>query len=424
MRHNDEDQLEKLLRQMPKIKDDRDPKHIYKEIQPKLTSSTRRPKLVPAIALVAAVVILAVIGPMFVNNMQFDMSLSGSNANSGAEESMDMATMDADETDDAGIAMESTRQNVSEGEESTTKDEKDASDFATVEMMTADGRSFVLPTYNEAEEYAVTIGASLSNADTIPFGGSTTPLTVIVPKEEGQTYVDALNKVRGNIAFESYGLEKPFINDNGVVTEEIDATGNRVPVVDVTKMNKGISSFQDPLFKKELIDTFSLHYSQVQLSDNGNKVNVEIGNTVYEGPIEFEQNQKRAYYKYYTGSILLLVAGHERFKTIGDTFKAMTSAPEQYDYSMLEPSIPDTVKVDRVTLEDDGAVARIKLADNSVLEDNDETIFALEAMLMVAKEFGLKGVVFESSQTGTIGTITLNEEVSVPFSPNLIPYNE
>ncbi|WP_339146537.1 MULTISPECIES: hypothetical protein [unclassified Sutcliffiella] len=425
MRHDEQDQLEKLLRQMPKIKDDRDPNQIYKEIQPKLASTPRRTKLMPAVALVAALFIVAIIGPMFVNNMNFDMSLSGSDANSGSEENMDMATMDAHEaSDDSEVEMESSRKHISEEEEALSKDESEASDFAAVEMMTADGRSFVVSAYNEADEYAVTIGATLSHADTIPFGGSTTPLTVIVSKEEGQTYVDALNKVRGNLAFENYGLEKPFINDFGVVTEEIDASGNRVPVVDITKMDKGLSSFQDPLFQKELIDTFSLHYSQVQLSDNGNKVNVEIGNTVYEGPIVFEQNQKRAYYKYYTGSILLLVAGHERFKTIGDTLKAMTSAPEQHDYSKLEPSIPDTVKVDGVTIKDDGAIARIKLADSSVLEDNEETIFALEAMLMVAKEFGLMGVVFESSQTGTIGTIPLNEEVSVPFSPNPIPYSE
>lgn len=422
MRHNDEDQLEKLLRQMPKIKDDRDPKQIYKEIQPKLSSASRRPKIIPAIALVAAVVIFAIIGPMFFNNMEFDMSLSGSDTNSESEENMDMATMDAQEVSE-DTDMETTRQH-NEEEDASTKDESEASDFAAAEMMTADARSFVVRAYNEAEEYAVTIGASLTNADTIPFGGLTTPLTVIVPKEEGQTYVDALNKVRGSIAFESYGLEKPLINDNGMVTEEVDASGNRVPVVDVTEMNKGLSSFQDPLFQKELIDTFSLHYSQVQLSDNGNKVNVELGNTVYEGPIVFEQNQKRAYFKYYSGSILLLVAGHERFKTIADTLKAMTSAPEQYDYSKLEPSIPDTVKVDGVSMEDGGSVARIKLADSSVLEENEETIFALEAMLMVAKEFGLKGVVFESSQNGTIGTITLNEEISVPLSPNPIPFNE
>ncbi|MCG1022999.1 hypothetical protein [Sutcliffiella horikoshii] len=425
MRHNDEDQMEKLLRQMPKIKDDRDPKHIYNEIQPKLANAPRRTKFMPAVALVAALFIVAIIGPMFFNNMQFDMSLSGSNANSGSEENMDMATMDAHEAfDDSEGETETSRNQISEEEDISLKDESQADEFAAAEIMTADQKSFVVTSFNEAAEYAVTIGASLSEVDTIPFGGSTTTLTLIVPKEEGQTYVDALNKVRGNISYESYGLGKPFINDNGMVTEELDAAGNRVPVVDITKMNKGLSSFQDPLFHQELINTFSLHYTQVQLSDNGNKVNVGIGNTVYEGPIVFERNQKRAYYKYYAGSRPLLVAGHDRFKTIGDTLKAMTSAPEQADYSKLEPSIPDTVKVDGVMIENDGAIARIKLADSSVLEDNEETIFALEAMLMVAKEFGLMGVVFESSQSGTIGTITLNEEVSVPFSPNPIPYSE
>ena len=426
MRHNEKDQLEKLLRQMPKIKDDRDPNQIYKEIQPKLASTPRRTKLMPAIAMVATLLIAVIVGPMFFNNMQFDMSLSGSNANGGSEENKDMATMNsADETsDDSGLEMENSRQHTNKEEEVLTKDNFEEEEIAATEIMEADNKSFVVQGYNEDVEYAVTIGASLSEADTIPFGGSTTQLTVMVPKSEVQTYVDALNKVRGSISYENYGLETPFINDNGMVTEELDASGNRIPVVDITKMSKGLSSFEDPLFRQELIDTFSLHYPQVQLSDNGNKVNVEIGNSVYEGPIVFEQNKRRAYYKYNTGTVPLLVAGHEQYKTIGETLEVMTSAPEQYEHSKLEPSIPSNMKVESLTLMGDGSVVKIKLADSSVLEDNDETIFALEAMLMVAKEFGLKGVVFESSKSGTFGSITLNEETNVPFSANPVSNNE
>ena len=425
MRHNDEDQLEKLLRQMPKIKDDRDPKHIYKEIQPKLSNSPRRSKIVPAFALVAALVLFVLVTPMFVNNMQFDLSISGSDANSNSEESMDIATMNADENSDDSAA-DTSREAVMEEKESSlqVEGEEESNDFAAAEISPAEGKSFVTPSYNVASEYAVTIGVSLMEADNFEHGGSTTPLTVIVPRGENDTYVDALNKVRGNIAYDELGAVTPLINDNVKVSEGDIGLASPMPILDVTDMAKGLASFQEILFPKELSDTFSTTYTHILFSDNGSTKGVEIGNNVYDGPVELQTKNKRAYFKYHTGSLPLLVPGHERYTSIGDALTAMTSAPEQADTSKLEPSIPTTVKVEKLALENANEVVRIKLADNSVLENNEETIFALEAMMMVAKEFGLRGVIFESSQSGTIGTITLNEEVSVPYSPNPIPYSE
>ncbi|MEA3318984.1 MAG: hypothetical protein U9Q88_03070 [Bacillota bacterium] len=423
MRHNDEDQMEKLLRQMPKMKDDRDPKQIYKEIQPKLSNSPRRSKIVPAFALLAALVLFAIVVPMFINNMQFDMSLSGSDNSS--EESMDMATMNVDETLDDSAA-DTSREAIEEEEVSSTemKETEEASDFAAAEINTAEGKSFVTSSFNVESEYAVTIGVSLSEADNFEYGGSTTPLTVIVPRVGKDTYVDALNKVRGTIAYEEYGTESPFINDNVKISEGDIGLANPMPILDVTDMAKGLATYQGDLFFKELSDTFSTNYTHILFSNNGSTKGVEIGNNVYDSPVELEAKNKRAYFKYHIGSLPLLVAGHERYLSIGEALTAMTVAPEQADYSKLEASIPDTVKVEGLALESDGAVVRIKLSDRSVLENNDETIFALEAMMMVAKEFGLRGVVFESSQNGTIGNITLNEEVSVPYSPNPIPYSE
>ncbi|KPB03117.1 hypothetical protein [Bacillus sp. CHD6a] len=425
MRHNDEDQMEKLLRQMPKMRDDRDSKQIYREIQPKLVNSPRRSKMVPAFALVAALIIFALMAPMFINNMQFDMSLSGSDANSGSEESMDMATMNSDETSDDSAA-DTSRKAQEEEKESSLKaeGEEEINSFAAAEINTAEGKSFVTSSYNEELEYAVTIGVSLIEADHLNHGGSTTPLTVIVPRGENDTYVDALNKVRGKIAYEEYGTVTPFINDNVKISEGDIGLASPMPILDVSDMAKGLASYQDILFTKELSDSFSTNYTHILFSNNGSTKGVEIGNHVYDGPVELQTKNKRAYFKYHTGSLPLLVPGHERFKSIGDALTAMTNAPEQSDGSKLEPSIPETVKVAGVRLESDGAIARIKLTDSSILENNDETIFALEAMMMVAKEFGLRSVVFESSQNGAIGNITLNEEVSVPYSPNPIIYSE
>lgn len=424
MRHNDEDQMEKLLRQMPKIKDDRDPKQIYKEIQPKLSNSPRRSKIVPAFALVAALILFALVAPMFVNNMQFDMSLSGSDSSS--EESMDIATMNADDENTEDSAADTSREAFEEEEGTSLKaeGEEESNDFAAAEISSAERKTFVTPSYNQETEYAVTIGVSLIEADNIEHGGSSTPLTVNVPRGENDTYVDALNKARGKIAYEDYGVNAPTINDNVKIAEGDIGLDRTMPILDVTDMAKGLTSYQDRLFPKELSDTFSNHYTHFLYSDNGSTKSVQVGQDVYDGPVELQTKNKRAYYKYHTGNLPLLVPGHERFNSIGNALKAMTSAPEQADYSKLEPSIPDTMQVEGLGLESDGTVVRIKLTDSSVLENNDDTIFALEAMMMVAKEFGLNGVIFESSQTGVIGTITLNEEVSVPYSPNPIPYSE
>ncbi|QFT89446.1 Sigma-X negative effector [Bacillus sp. THAF10] len=420
MRHKDDEQVEKLLRQMPKIKDDREVKDIYRNIQPEITRMPKKSKIMPSIALVAALMLLAIAVPMFMNQMNTDLGFSGSNTSfdsTNESSGKDKATMsEEEESADANVAMETTHKE--EEVESSIGDGEKEGKFAAAEMNQPDEKTFLVTALDDTTQMTVTVG--VSTAETDGDGPFIVPLTVIHPKEKDTTYIQALNNVRKKIDYDRYGTISPMMNDGGEVSEQ--SGGSSGPVIDIAGMNKGLSSLQNTAFERELKETFRWNYQRIVIANNGSTKNVEIGNHVYNEPLLIEPLPRRAYYKYQVGEVPLLVPSQMHYKAIGDTLNAMKTVPEQASYSRVEPSIPASIIVEGVRVEDN--VVIITFANSSILEDNEETIFALEAMMMVAKEFNMNGIIFESEQNGKIGNIILNEQLDVPIAANFIPYNE
>ncbi|CAG9622327.1 hypothetical protein [Sutcliffiella rhizosphaerae] len=426
MRRRDKDQLEKLLNQMPGVKDDRDPKDIYQKIQPELYKKPRKSRFIPSLALAAALIILAMVTPFIINDMQMNLGLSGSESNAVHDDAdSDMATMSIEEkgVDESKELIEEAR--IAEDSMDDDVDKTDRIDneeiYTKQHVIDPNATTYIVPSINEQENYVVTVGARALETDGDD-GTYIAPLTVLVANQDGTKYIDAFNAVRQNINYERYGTLPPMMNEGKSVTEEM--VGNVLtPMVDIAGMNVGLSSHQNSTFENELRETFRWKYMQVQLSNNGEKL-FDLGNKVYDKPIPIESNSKRAYYKYEVGAIPLLIPSQTRYTTLKDTLGAMKVAPIQPEMSKLEPSIPENIIIESIRMDTDNQVAYVKIADSSVLENNDETIFALEAIMMVAKEFQLAGIVFESNQDVQIGNITLNEEMPIPAAANPIPYNE
>ncbi|AMX83059.1 UDP-glucose 6-dehydrogenase [Geobacillus subterraneus] len=81
----------------------------------------------------------------------------------------------------------------------------------------------------------------------------------------------------------------------------------------------------------------------------------------------------------------------------------------------FEPAIPPEVEIDRVDV--NGRHAAVSLRFSALVDIADETRMA-EAILLTAKEFGLREVTLAANGRSAIGPYPLGERIKVPAGPN------
>lgn len=423
--HMEEEQLEKLLRQMPRVKDDRDPKQIYREVHVGLNKKPRSFNVMPALALTAAVLIFAIISPLFLQNM----NSSNSSMDQAARNSDGASIMESPERDDSGdsekgeaVGIQSIGKEESlEKENMDAMDDAEESDTDDMKALTAEQPTFVVSSVMEETENVITIGVSARDAMSKD-GAFSFPISVVVPKTDEASYINDLEKIRYELDYDKLGLSVPLLNDGAVITAAEAEDGTKKAMIEVGSLYRGYSSTESFTFADQVAETFRLHFTTVEYTNNGSSKNVEMLGNVKNGPEDLQKLRKKAYLKYKGGQDgpTFLVLSQQDYVDVQEALKAMKTAPDQDSKSRIEASVPKTIEI--TSLQAEGDLVKIVLSSASILENTEETIFALEAMMMTAKEFGFKQVVFETAQSGSIGNVPLNEAVEVPLAPNPISY--
>lgn len=416
----DEDQLEKLLRQMPKVKDERDPSKIYREVQVGLDKRQRQWKLMPAFALAAAVLIFAIITPLFFQNMSSQNSSMDESAINGTRSGY----MESSNADTASNDAVDADENQTFTKEFNPTEDGESNELLPMNVM---NQSFVVENGLEEANYVVTIGVSaLSENAMSDIGAFTFPISLVVSKNEEDTHFSALERIRYELDYEELGLEEPFLNDGAILSMGTYAGGTPMTIIEVGDLYVSYSSLKQFTLEDQIKETLRwTPYTYHEYTSDGNNKGVVIGNDVKNEPISLTVFAKRAYFKYQATeeTPMFLVPSQATFETITEALTTMTTRPDQYSENKIDPSIPETIQIENVQTGGEGSsTVRIVLSPSSVLTNTDETIFALQAMLMTAKEFGFQQVIFETDQNGMIGNIQLNEPIDVPYSPNPIPY--
>ncbi|MCA1320790.1 hypothetical protein LC085_12785 [Bacillus tianshenii] len=429
MRHKqrlEEEQLEKLLRQMPRVKDDRDPKQIFREVHVALNKKPRSFNVMPALALAAAILIFAIISPLFLQNMDS----SNTSMDQASEHSNRAGVMESAERDDSGGIAEKESVGIQSIDEDAMKsneesevalDDTEKSDDNDFAALSDEQPTFVVSSVMEETENVITIGVSAKDAMSND-GAFSFPVSVVVPKTDEESYINDLEKIRYELDYEKLGLSVPHLNDGAVITAEENEDGTKKAKIEVGSLYRGYSSTQSFTFADQVAETFRLHFTTVEYTNNGSSKNVEMAGEVKNGPEDLQKIRKKAYLKYKgtQDGPTFLVLSQKDYVDVQEAMKAMKTAPDQDSDSRIEASVPKTIEITSLQAEDD--LVKIVLSPESILENTEETIFALEAMMMTAKEFGFKKVVFETVQSGSVGNVPLNEAVEVPLAPNPISY--
>lgn len=401
---NDE-QLEKLLRQMPKIIDHRDKNEIYQNIAIKMKKRKQIVWIMPSVATAAALLIFFILAP---NLMSWQVSKESS-MNDAAKRSSPVPEQFSNKS--ADVNEEPKQKTVERTDKANIEisSEKKSNDKISINSTAIEDSATALYVEDTNEDEVLTYSIPDKNAQVF------VPISVVVPKEENQSKFDLFDKYMKNLNEEEWGLSDYFpLNATLDFDEE-----TRVLTVDVPDDHTyGSGSASELPFKNVLTHAMmELNIEKINLTTEG-KPGIEFGNSgVFSEFIPEEQLGNHAYYIYYPNekkSKTFIIPYGEKVNSINEAFSAMRKNIQE---EKLFASIPDNI---RFKTEEDEVEKKltIRFEEGSVINNDESTVHTIEAILLTAKEFSYQAVKFENAKIDKVGRFNLNDELQVPIAAN------
>jgi hypothetical protein len=389
-----DNELEQLLRQMPKIKDHRDPRDIYQSLSLKANKRKKPVWIIPSIASVAAVLLLLLLGPNVWQSINPDNDLkqesvaqdSAIDSSNGNMEMTKIAPNNEDSSKITQIAPNNNEQGIGimGAAQETAIYEEDVVDQQVVTYMIPDQNAQIL-----------------------------VPVSVLVPKDNG-TWLENFQSYSDKLTETQWGLTDYY---------PLNAT---LSMVDEQTMNVNVpedhlygnGSASETSFISIMEETINRQNTlqKITLSTNGNP-GMMFGNYGEVAEVNRPITKKRSYYLFNptNQNLPFIVPGISSYSNIESALGSMMIRDEIYG---LEPSMTNSFKFKVDTNSKEMLI--ITFEDKVDLTDEPKNIYAIEAILLTAKEFGYKSVKFENSPTPQIGRFNLQNEIKVPIAPNKV----
>lgn len=375
-------QLEELLRQMPKIQDNRNPRDIYQNLN--IRKKKIKQWLLPGLATACALLIFFILVPkLMIGNQYAEEKASQKDASAGQE-------------------MQNTDENSKLAKESDNSQAKTFSEAGKNELLKTaiyddDVNNGTVLTYWIPDSQAQIL---------VPVS------TLVYDSTNKSTFTLFIEKMV-NLQEGDWGLSE-FYPLNATLT--LDEKNESV-LVDVPANHQyGQGSTTEINFIKVLQKDISSNsqMKKIHFSTNG-EPGIELGNYGRQEEIQVVEEKNHAFFFYYSegNEIPYLVPSIDTYKDIHTALEAMKNdQPLLGLKSSLLPGLPiKDVSTNEKTL-------YVTLKENSNLSDNQLTMNAYESLLLTAKEFGLEKVIIKNSSIKNIGPFDLSKENKVPLAPN------
>lgn len=383
-------ELEQLLRQMPKIKDNRDPHDIYQSLSLKAKKKKRPVWIIPSAASVAAALLLFLLAPNIWQGIY----------NSSAPDTKEEVK-------------------IAQGNEnaSRTIEEKMAPD--NNENMEIAGKQGITEMALEAAYETAIYEEDIVDQDTFTYwipdqnAQIIVPISIIVPKESG-TWLEQFQTISVKLTETQWGLSD-YYPLNAKLTMVDDQTLN----IDVPEGHfYGSGSANETLFFG-VIEKFANEKSNIKhitLSTNG-KAGIMFGNIGEVKELNLSTEPvKRAYYLFNPNdsNVPFLVPSVNPYTDIESAFNAMKSnveenygvkTPLSFDFEVASSTTPNLV---------------LTLKEDVPFTNDPKYIYAIESILLTAKEFGYETVKFEGTTAQQVGRFNLQNELKVPVAANKV----
>ena len=383
-----EEDLESLLREMPKISDHRYRDEIYRSVQERMqeekTEIKRKRIFWPAVASLAAMLILIILGSSLLSR---EDHLTHMRQN---QESQERIVVTQDNQEMAPGA----------GSDTTIVDERlEIFDSLIMEA----NRTAIYQESLTDEEMTITLNIPDQLFQNV------IPVSIIVQKENEKTWLDHYLEISAQIDEEELGLAE-YYPLQGTLTLEGDDT---LKLNLVAKNPYTVGTTSEVMFFRSL-DAFRYQgIREVQLFvDNQPGLNLhhEVEPlTVYS----ITPYGRTGFWLYETEQQMFLTPGPSVYKTVTETLIEMKNDIATHE---LKASIPENIQF---KVEEEGPQTLvIRFSDDTILTEEPETMYMIEAILLTAKEFGYNEVRFINIRNTHLFGWDFSKTIKVPVAPN------
>ncbi|MFB3160342.1 hypothetical protein ABLO26_03105 [Neobacillus sp. 179-J 1A1 HS] len=376
-------QLEELLRQMPKIHDNRNPRDIYQNLSIK---KRKRPAwLIPGFAAAAALLLFFLLVPKMLN---------------GTQNSFDSAKQEESSSE--------AKMSQSDDHSSLLMKKEDSKSGSEPEMRITEINKNALYDDEVGDGTVITYWIPDSQAQNL------VPISIVVTPDNNKNWLTIFTESMELLNEEEWGLADYYPLN---AKFELDETKNTV-IVDVPKNHPyGQGSTAEINFITTLKNNIASNsnVNKILLKTDG-QPGVELGNYGVLEEIEVKPEGKHAYFFYKPDGMdtTYLVPSIDTYQDINAALEAMkTDQQEQALKASLIPSFP----IKDVTAKENKLI--ITLDENAAMENSQETVNSYEAILLTAKEFGIDTITIVNAPIQLLGPFDLTKEMKVPLSPNL-----
>ncbi|MBY0096510.1 negative regulator of sigma-X activity [Mesobacillus maritimus] len=378
--------LEDLLRELPKVNDNRHPREIYRNISRNKEKRRRSLPtwLIPGVATGIVLLLIFILSPQ----------LTGIHDTASDNSRNDSSTSIENKSTDSEYGAK--KLEISEGNDQQINE---------LTAMLVEEPSAVYP-----EDLNVYQAFTIAIPD--PNALLTVPVTVLIEKMEEKTWFELFEEMMPKLTEEKWGLAEYFPLDVNLSYDQASET----VLVDVPANHQyGHGSAAETMFTKTLQESFpNEKVKTIKFTTEGKK-GIVLGNygEIYE--LQTEEYQNRAYYFTYLGSNPrpYMVPSEQKFASIMEAYSAMEKDEAELG---LQASIPTGIKMDFTTAEDDAQTLIIKVAEESALDN--QFLYNFEAIMLTAKSFGYDKIRVEGQGIEQIGPFSLTEDVLLPVGPN------
>jgi hypothetical protein len=379
-------QLEDLLKQLPKIQDDRDPYDIYQNISRKQRKKRHKWWVMPSVTSISVILVMILSTNLIDPDTKKEKTEEGSMDSSTTEQMGKMPNKELNR-----VFVDEVQPNKEETSSLTAMDTEWS--YSAVYEEDIEGNevlTFAIP--DQQEENIV-------------------PISVLVPQNAQKSKVELFLETMDRLTEEKWGLDDyyPLIGEFSYVEEQNEL---RVDVpIDHPYRAEAEEMFQNVL----LSEHDSLEIDKISLFTEG-KVGIQFDTNRWVNSFQMDQKKKHAYYLFFpkvASSEPYLIPYEQDFGNILEALDAMKNNIQSLG---LKASIPSMMEFKLINESD--KTLTLYLNNPSSMENNQSTIYTIEAILLTAKDFNFDAVQIENALIPNVGKFILDNEVKVPIAVN------
>lgn len=389
-KETDNKDIIKTLQDMPDVVDKVSKEEFYNRISNEMNKVKQTPihkkKRLPAIGLIGAIIIILLALPSFMKSSEFFSS---------QEKTFDNENYN--NTKESSTNYENKENKLNNTEESLKSSNSIKDNKSHVAMLLEDETAIFVSLADKQIQYFI-------------------PITLVVD------YTNDLSSYYNNIPNYLYennwGVKEYLFNDTSF---EINLEQNEVFLqvpddFDIESSSAFAYSFEETL--KRMFLPYNIDNVIFKTDDDEG---IDLGSLGVIKELLLDNNVKPSYKVYQLSDKtkpLLVPIPYEDITNVSAAFNEMKVSEESFHVTQ---SIPDHVTY---TLETDGKELLVYFDDEVVLEDEQEYVTMIDAMLFTAKEYDYEKIRFNNPTTNLIGPYDLSESILVPDIVNPVYISE